>query len=98
MGVWRWEQIPVTNKNRVFTNSKNPNKIQLSDTFKEVLYKIFSKKLQNTWPGNNLNYVQNLMKYAMAPGAEVISSLYVDQRSLFQILLQNIDKIKGAIL
>ena len=78
--------------------SKNPNKIQLSDIFKEVLSKIFSKKLQNAWPGNNLNYVQNLTKYAMAPGAEVISSLYVDQRFLFRFLLQNIGKIKGATL
>ena len=31
----------------------------------------------------------------MAPGAEVISSLYVDQRFLFRFLLQNIGKIKG---
>ena len=51
---------------------------------KEFLPKIFSKKLQNAWPGSNLNYVQNLTKYAMAPGAEVISSLYVDQIFLFQ--------------
>ena len=34
----------------------------------------------------------------MAPGAEVICSLYVDQKILFQFLLQNIDKIKGATL
>ena len=34
----------------------------------------------------------------MAPGAEVISSLYVDQKILFQFLLQNIDKIKRATL
>ena len=40
-------------------------------------------------------YVQNRMKYAMAPGAEVISSLYVDQKFLFRFSLQNIDKIKG---
>ena len=54
--------------------------------------------MQNAWPESNLNYVQNLTKYAMAPGAEVISSLYVDQKILFQFLLQNIDKIKGATL
>ena len=34
----------------------------------------------------------------MLPGAEVISSLYVDQNFLFQFLLQNIEKIKGATL
>ena len=49
-------------------------------------------------PGTILNYVQNLTKYAMATGAEVISSLYVDQNLLFQFLMQNIDKIKGAAL
>ena len=78
--------------------SKNPSKTQLSDIFKEFLPKIFSKKLQNAWPGNNQNFVQNLTKSAMAPGAEVIRPLYVDQKFLFQFLLQNIDKIKGATL
>ena len=33
------------------------------------------------------------MKYAMAPGAEVICSLYVDQKNLFRFSLQNIDKM-----
>ena len=78
--------------------SKNPSKTQLSDIFKEFLSEFFSKKMQNVWPGNNQNYVQNLTKSAMAPGAEVIRSLYVDQKFLFQFLLQNIDKIKGATL
>ena len=54
--------------------------------------------MQNVWPGNNQNYVQNLTKSAVAPGAEVIRSLDVDQKFLFQFLLQNIDKIKGATL
>ena len=49
-------------------------------------------------PGTILNYVQNLTKYAMATEAEVISSIYVDQNFLFQYLMQNIDKIKGATL
>ena len=43
--------------------------------------------------GNNLNYVQNMTKYAMAPEAEDIGSHYVDQNFSFQFLLQNIDKI-----
>ena len=34
----------------------------------------------------------------MAPGADVISTLYVDQKILFRFSLQNIDKIKGATL
>ena len=36
--------------------SRNPSKTQLSDTSKEYLAKYFSKKLQNAWLGNNLNY------------------------------------------
>ena len=39
--------------------SKNPNKTQLSDIFKEYLGEKFSKKLQNAWLGNNQNLAKN---------------------------------------
>ena len=39
-----------------------------------------------------------MTKFAIASEAETIVSHYVDQKNLFQFLLQNIDKIKRATL
>ena len=77
---------------------RTPLKPNSLTCLKNFYPKFFPKNCKMFDPGTILNYVQNLTKYAMATEAEVISSIYVDQNFLFQYLMQNIDKIKGATL
>ena len=78
-------------------NQRTPLKPNSLTYLKKFYPNFFSKNCKMLGPGTIINYVQNLTKYAMAPGAEVISSLYIDQKNLFRFLFQNIDK-KGTTL
>ena len=56
------------------------------------------KKVKKLWPGTDQNYVKNMPKYAMAPGAEANWTHYGIQIFFFQISLKIIDRNQKPML